>query len=139
MKSEDLHHLISGFNEDELKQIGTFGIYQYDEDSNLYFIQANKEGLQLFAIQLLKASHELDETSEELINFDCSENWMTYNGDVFINSIIPTSKIENEKIIEDDSIGLKMRLLTIGYTIIMSLFILFALIGLGVIIKLFID
>lgn len=60
MKPEELQHIIDQFDEDELKSQGIFGIYQYGGAADESYIRANKAGLELVALELLKASKEAE-------------------------------------------------------------------------------
>lgn len=51
MTKEDLQTIIDQFDEADLKQQGVFGISQYGGGSDESFIRANKQGLELFAVQ----------------------------------------------------------------------------------------
>jgi hypothetical protein len=63
MTKEELQEIIGRFNEEELKQLGLFGIFQYGGGSDESFIRANKEGLELFTLQLLKSARDIETNS----------------------------------------------------------------------------
>ncbi len=94
LTKEELQKIIDQFDELELKRQGIFGISQYGGGPDESFIRANKEGLELFALQLLKAAKDLEETianpeKNVIINFGYDEEWIDENGDTFIHYIEP--------------------------------------------------
>ena len=72
---EDLQNIIDQFDEEELKRQGIFGISQYGGGSDESFIRANKEGLELFALELLKSARDTEATladaNKKIIPFGC--------------------------------------------------------------------
>lgn len=62
LTNEELQKIIDRFDEDELKRQGVFGISQYGGGSDENFIRTNKEGLELFALKLLKAAKDVEAT-----------------------------------------------------------------------------
>jgi hypothetical protein len=56
LTKEELQKIIELFDEEDLKRQGIFGISQYGSGSDESYIRANKEGLELFALALLKAA-----------------------------------------------------------------------------------
>lgn len=93
MTKEDLQKIIDQFNKEELKQDGIFGISQYGGGSNESFIRANKEGLELFALELLKSARDIEATLSDkekcLMPFVYDENWVDENSETFIHYIEP--------------------------------------------------
>ncbi len=93
LTKEELQKIIDQFDEDELKQQGIFGISQYGGGSDESFVRANKEGLELFALQLLKSARDseaiLSDTEKNIIPFDYDENWVDENSDTFVQYIEP--------------------------------------------------
>ena len=60
MTNEKLQNIIAQFDEKELKEKALFGILQYGGGPDESFIKANKEGLELFALELLKSASETE-------------------------------------------------------------------------------
>ena|SRR5690606_29459742 len=94
LTKEELQKIIDQFDEEELKRLGIFGILQYGGGADESFIRANKEGLELFALELLKAARDTETTladSEKKViaNFDHDEDWIDKNSDTFITYIEP--------------------------------------------------
>jgi len=52
--------IIDQFDEEELKRQGIFGISHHGRGSDESFIRANKEGLELFALELLKSARDTE-------------------------------------------------------------------------------
>jgi hypothetical protein len=98
LKKEELQKIIDQFNEDELKRKGVFGISQYGGGSDESFIRANKEGLELFALELLKSARDtenlLSDPEQNIIPFNYYEDWVDENSDTFIQYVEP---IANKK------------------------------------------
>ncbi len=91
LTKEELQKIIDQFDEDELKCHGIFGISQYGGGSDESFIRANQEGLELFALELLKAAKETDnvlsDPEKKVIPFNYDEDWVDENSDTFIQNI----------------------------------------------------
>jgi hypothetical protein len=87
---KELQNRIDQFDEDQLKENGVFGIFTYGGDSSENYIKANKDGLELYALRLLKTARDLEDTlpdnNENDIWFD-KENWIDENSEVFINYV----------------------------------------------------
>jgi len=101
LTKEELQKIIDQFDEEELKRQGIFGITQYGGGSDESFIRANKEGLELFAIQLLKSARDvekvLSDPGENIIPFEYDENWVDENCDTFIHYIEPIAEKQKLK------------------------------------------
>lgn len=99
----ELQNRIDQFDEDQLKENGVFGIFTYGGDSSENYIKANKDGLELYALRLLKTLRDLEDTlpdnNENDIWFD-KENWIDENSEVFINYV--EQIVDKQKDIEDE-------------------------------------
>ena len=91
LSKEELQKIIDKFDEEELKRQGIFGIFP--EDYGESFIRANKEGLELFTLKLLKSILEIDEIlsdpDKDIIPFNNDEDWVDENSNTFIQYIKP--------------------------------------------------
>ncbi|MBB6005013.1 hypothetical protein [Arcicella rosea] len=91
MTEEELQNIINKFDETELKKQAIWGIFQYGGGSDESFIKANKEGLELFALELLKASLEsnkiIENNKNKIIHLDYYENWIYENADTYLQYI----------------------------------------------------
>lgn len=92
LTKEELQKIIDRFDQDELKRLGIFGISQYGGGPDESFIKANKEGLVLFALELLKAGINSEpklfgQEKQVIVNFDYDDEWIDENSDTFIHYI----------------------------------------------------
>ncbi|MDR2919371.1 MAG: hypothetical protein LBV72_08420 [Tannerella sp.] len=78
MDTQKLQDFINEFDEEQLKENAFFGIYQYGGGSDESYVEANKEGLLVFAIQFLKATIKAEEA---LANFEMSREFPFKNKD----------------------------------------------------------
>lgn len=73
-------------------------LYQYGGGPDESFAKANKQGLELFAAQLLRASLESEnievDEKKNIIPLDYEEEWI--EGDIFIQYVEPTDKKASE-------------------------------------------
>ena len=92
MTTQELQDLISKLESEVSKETALFEIYQYGGGPEESFVKANREGLQLFALELLKASLKVEETIKDpvknTIHIEYEE--MLENGDIGIHYIEPT-------------------------------------------------
>lgn len=95
LTKEELQKIIDQFNEKELKSLGVFGIFRYRDNYDESFLKANKEGLELFALQLLKSARDIEtilsDTTKNIIPLEYNEDWMDENSDIFIQYIEPVA------------------------------------------------
>lgn len=93
MTNEELQKIIDQFDEEALKRNGIFGISQYGGDSDESFIRANKEGLELFALELLKSARDTEslfaESEKKFFSLNPEEKWIDQESDTFIHYIEP--------------------------------------------------
>lgn len=94
MKKEELNKIIETLESSHSMDDAYVAIYQYGDDPDESYAKANKEGLALLAIQLLKGSRDFDEIvandEESVIPIDYNEEWI--DGDVFIKYVKPVDK-----------------------------------------------
>ena len=107
MTKEELDNLINKLDTQISKDIALFEVNQYGGGLDESFIKANKEGLQLFALELLKASLKVDEiaraTEKKVIHFENEE--ILANSDVGIHYIKPT--LEKRRNVEPGTLSKK--------------------------------
>lgn len=91
LTNEELQNIIDQFDEDELKKEAIFGISIASSDEN--FIKANKEGLALFALELLKSTRQMEMalSREDHIPLNTDVEWIDKNSDILIEYIEPIS------------------------------------------------
>lgn len=135
LTKEELQKIIDQFDEEELKRQGIFGISQYGGGSEESFIRANKEGLELFALQLLKAAKDSEATIADpekklIINFDYDEEWIDENGDTFIHYIEPIADKQKTKPKSDYKSTFLDRLIPYGCGLIAIILVISVVVGL---------
>lgn len=132
MTKEELIKLVENLDEDSLKEQGIFGIYQYGGGPDESSIKANKEGLQLFALELLRASDKFDkgfkDKEEKLFSLDYHGNWFDQDSEICIDFIEPSSKLrtaitEQKETLTDKLIpyGCGAILILIGISVLVGL------------------
>lgn len=91
MNEEELQNIINKFDEIELKKQAIWGIFQHHGDFDESVIKANKEGLELFALELLKASLEsnkiIEDKKDKIIHLDYYGDWISENADAYLKYI----------------------------------------------------
>lgn len=101
MTKEELQKIIDQFDEEELKKHGIFSIRQYGGGSDESYIKANKEGLELFALELLKSSRDAESVilnpEKNIIPLNYEESWMDEFGDTCIQYIEPIKRKQELK------------------------------------------
>jgi hypothetical protein len=99
MTKEELQKIIDSFDEETLKKQGIFGISEYGDGSDESFIRANKQGLELFALELLKSARDsemiLSSKEQNIITLNYEEDWIDENSDTLIQYIEPIA--DNQK------------------------------------------
>lgn len=87
MTQEQLQLLIDQFDEQTLKEQAIFGIFQFGGGQDESFIRANKEGLALYAFELLQSAKKMDDEShehEDIASLDFNKDWIDENSDVVV-------------------------------------------------------
>lgn len=139
MTKEDLQKIIEQFDEEELKQQGVFGLAYYQDDPYESFIRANKEGLELFALELLKSARDFEgmlvDKTKRGIPFGADENWMDQNSEIFIQFVEPITDKQPLKQKVDHKLTFKDRIGLFGCGLIALLLIISLLVGLVVVLK----
>lgn len=132
MTQEELQNIINQFNEDDLKQKAIFGIFQYGSGSDESYIKANKEGLEFFALQMLRASIDTDnilsDEKKNIITFDYTDNWIDDNSDTLIQYIEPRSDTQTKRI-EDTKLSFFDKLIPYGCFLVLIIGLIVFIIG----------
>lgn len=94
MKKEELNKIIESLESSCSMDDAYIAMYQYGGGPDESFAKANKEGLELLAVQFLKASRDFDEIvnddEKNVIPLDYEEDWI--DGDIFIQYVEPVDK-----------------------------------------------
>jgi hypothetical protein len=97
---KEIENIISELKQNNKKEESIFGFYHQDGDEHNTSIRANKQGLKLFAVELLKASVETENRNFENGEIEYLEidiDWTDSNADFYFNSLELTKKIKTEK------------------------------------------
>jgi len=91
LNKEELQKIIEQLESTNSKDEAYIGIFQGGEEPHDLFVKANRQGLELYAVQLLKASRDSEEvindTKRKFIYLDDNDEWI--QGDMFIQYIEP--------------------------------------------------
>lgn len=132
MTNEELQKIIDQFDEEALKRNGIFGISQYGGGSEESFISANKEGLELFALQLLKSARDtenlLGQSENKYYSLSPEEEWIDQDSDTFIHYIEPLSDKFERKLITEQKASFVERIVPIGCGLLLVIFLLISFI-----------
>jgi len=103
LTQDELQKIIDQLERQTSKDNATFGIFQYGGGSDESCIKADKEGLKLFALELLKASSKTNEIindkGKNIIPIIFQENWIDDQSDTVIQYVKPVERrqIKDEK------------------------------------------
>ena len=105
MTIEALEKIINEFDKEELKKQAIFGLYTYGGVTEESFIKANKEGLELFALELLTSAKNsenlLKNDKDKTISLENCEEWIDQDSTIYLN-YIEVIEGERKKIINDE-------------------------------------
>ncbi len=139
LTKEELQKIIDQFDEYELKRQGIFGISQYGGGSDESFIRANKEGLELFALELLKSARDteviLSNTEKNIIPLEYDEDWVDENSDTFIQYVQPIADKQKLKPKSEYKSTFLDKLLPLGCGLIALILVISVIVGLVTLFK----
>ncbi|OIN59727.1 hypothetical protein [Arsenicibacter rosenii] len=139
LKQKELQNIIDQFPEERLKEKAFFGIYHYGNNTDESFIKANTEGLQLFALQLLRSTLDIDLTSstanQNTISLIYDEDWIDEHSDTLIQYIHPVFEKPVPKIIKKNSPYFSGKLVGLAFSLFALLVVVALLIGFVTILK----
>lgn len=96
MEESELDKIIESLESSNSKKEAYMSLSQYGGGMDECFAKANKQGLELFASQLLKASkdfkHVVEDPEKRVIPMNYEEEWLE-NSDVFIQYIEPVNRL----------------------------------------------
>lgn len=92
MNKEELQKIIDLLESNNSSEDAYFGIFDDNPDAGECHIRANKQGLELFASEILKASRDAEEivNDKEKTLIPLNENFDWKEGDILIQYIEPT-------------------------------------------------
>lgn len=131
--NEALQHIIDQLNETTLKEKATFGIFQYGGGPDESFVRANKEGLEIFAIELLKVVKSIEDYEDQQIHsLEFEESWIDEQSNTFIQYIELVSKREISKMATS---SISNNIAPIVVILILVIIVIVFLVGLGTLIS----
>ena len=98
MNKEELQNIIDEFDKEDRKQKAYFGIFEYGGAPDESYIKANKQGLELFALEILKAARDSEELlkserEESVFPLGFDEDWIDDDCSTYIQYVEPTNEI----------------------------------------------
>ncbi|WP_299125383.1 hypothetical protein [uncultured Tenacibaculum sp.] len=96
----EIKNIISELKKNNKKEEAFFGFYHQEGDENNTCIKANKQGLELFSAELLKARLEIEKRKFENGEVEYAEleiDWTNSNADFYFDNVELTSKIKTKK------------------------------------------
>jgi len=136
---EELQKIIDQFDEEKLKKEGIFGILHADSDYYESYVRANQEGLELFAIELLKAARDtadaLAESERSVIPLRHEEAWIDDRSNSVIQYVEPIAYKQGTEPEMDYKESLFDKLVPYGCGLIMIILAIAAIVGLVTIYK----
>jgi len=92
MNTQELNNFIQNLRNSCSTEDGYFGFFYDDEDDYTSYVKANKEGLRLFASELLEVSLEIDKKE----SLTLSKDWHHNNSDFAVSRIELSKKTRLE-------------------------------------------
>nr|WP_293833764.1 hypothetical protein [uncultured Arsenicibacter sp.] len=139
LKKEQLQDIIDQFPEETLKEKAFFGIYHYGNNTDESFIKANTEGLQLFALQLLRSTLDIDSTplraNQNTISLIYDEDWIDEHSDTLIQYVQPVFEKPVPKIIKKNNPYFSGKLVGLVFSLFALLVAVSLLIGVVTLLK----
>jgi len=98
VNKDQLQQIIDQIENEDLKSEAYLGIFEYGGGPDESYIKANKQGLQLFALELLKAARDSDdllnnENEQSIFTLGFDEIWVDDESTTFIQYVEPTKEI----------------------------------------------
>ncbi|MFL5729612.1 MAG: hypothetical protein ACJ75J_09025 [Cytophagaceae bacterium] len=129
MKKEELEEFIKKLETSNSASDAYFAIYNNEQGD---FIKANKEGLELYAAELLKASRDFESavsgSEKNILPLDYEQEWI--DGNIYIQYVDPTEKKGGlAKEDDDDQSSFVEKLIPFGCIAILILMLVCIIIG----------
>ncbi len=135
MNKDDLLKIIEEIESKSSAEKATFGIFVYGGGEDESYIKANKQGLELYAANLLKAAREIDENSSlsenQKIPLNYEADWIDKESSIYLQYIELSEKKPEYVKKENDNDEWKEKALRFGC--LAGLFILISIFILGMI------
>lgn len=137
MTDEEIKRVIDQLKTDNPETDALFDINFYGGGPDESFIKANKQGLQLFAAELLQGSIEskkiIEDKEKNIIPLNHTNEWV--NGDVLIDYIEPTFATRQKPEEPKKKNKLKHKLIGIGLSIFLLFLVICLIVGFVTIVK----
>ena len=121
------------------KDNASFGIYQYGGGADESYIRANKDGLKLFALELLKGAAQADDTipteEKNIIPLPYDDKWVDEQSDIFIQYVKPINEGLEEINKTNYKEGFVEKLVPVGCFIALAIILLAIIVGLWTLLK----
>lgn len=136
---KSIQSIIEELEQQASKEKASFGIFQYGGGSDESYIKANKDGLILFALELLKGANQaekiLKDKEKTIIPIPYEEKWHDDESDISVQYIQPT----NDRLVERQETQITPKfnnnLLGVGCLFVLALLVVSIVIGLWSIIQ----
>ncbi|WP_298952038.1 hypothetical protein [uncultured Nonlabens sp.] len=126
MEEEELKKIVQDLRTHNLEKDAFFGFIQYGGGPDESCIKANKEGIRLYAAELLAASVKIPEKN----SIGLQTEWTYDNGDFFFDYIEISEKIENQEEQEARKNNWWLnKLFTVGCISVIAALIIFIIVG----------
>jgi hypothetical protein len=139
LTQEELQNIIEELEGKVSKDTATFGIYQYGGGADESFIEADKEGLMLFALELLKAARVsadiLDDKEKSIIPIEFEEDWISDQSNTVIQYVKPVLARQPSQEQSNRKGTLADILLPVGCVAVLVLLVVAMLVGLWTLVK----
>lgn len=139
MTQDELQNIIEELEGKISKDTATFGILQYGGGADESFIKADKEGLKLFALELLKAAQKSADTvsdkEKNIIPIEFEDDWISEQSDTviqYVEPIIPRQPIEAQPKHKDT---IADKLIPVGCFAVLAILVVAVLVGLWTLVK----
>ncbi|WP_200975400.1 hypothetical protein [Echinicola sp. 20G] len=98
MNKKNLQNIIDKLEKEDRKEKAYFGIFEYGGGPDESFIKASKEGLELFALEILKAARDSEELlksekEESVFPLGFDEDWIDDDCSTYIQYVEPIDVI----------------------------------------------
>lgn len=139
MTQNELENIIKELETKVSKDSATFGIFQYGGGSDESFIKADKAGLILFSLELLKAAQKsietLSDNEKNIIPIEFEEDWISEQSDSVIQYVETVKERQPGRPHATHKDTIADKLLPIGCIAVLALLIFALLVGLWTLAK----
>ncbi len=139
MNSEEYDKLIEQLKLSISEDDATFGIFKYGGGADESYIKADKQGLRLFALELLMAAQKsneiLHDREKSIIPIEFEKSWVNEDSDTIIEYVMPVVSRSNARQPVGPTNTIKDKLIGAGFIALMIFLILSMIVGIFSILK----